>query len=70
MSRWYASQRLTLLSFIRISHIDVPDPVQIALRETRGREEEKDKRRKGQKVDKAVGILRDLVSLTGTVAEA
>ena len=33
-------------------------------------EEEKDKRRNGQKVDKAVGILRDLVSLTGTVAEA
>jgi hypothetical protein len=56
--------------FIRISHIDVPDPERLALRETRGREEEKDKRRKGQKVDKAVGILKDLVSLTGTVAEA
>jgi hypothetical protein len=30
----------------------------------------KTKGRKGQQVDKAVGILRDLVSLTGTVAEA
>ena len=70
MSRRYVSQRLTLLLFIRIGHIGVPDPVELTLRETRGREEEKDKRRKGQKVDKAVGILRDLVSLTGTVAEA